>query len=192
LRVLLRIIVGFFAGFHACKGRDEADGLRLALRGTLADAYGAEVRSAALARSSDGAVIETSRAKSTLPFAVIHQVARLFADRSPPVVDALADRIGTVFWLTDDLIDLVPDFQEGALNSILAPGRADAPWSEDLLEDYPVLAKLLESRQIETAAGEVRARLRESLDLLDSSGFPEAAATRLGEALKFYVRNWME
>lgn len=186
LRILLRIIVWFYSHLPS----DSATSSRLAaLHSTLRAAYHAELSAASI--RGGGMAVDVSRAKSTLPFAVIHHVASLSRE-GDRVMDALVDQIGTVFWLVDDLADIIPDFRDGAINSILARGSTGWKWSLDPAENRCVLLNVLSAGLIEEAVESVDLNLAAANRLLQTGALPPEPARRLSEAMSFFVRSWLE
>jgi hypothetical protein len=199
VRILLKLIAAFFAALHALGPADDP-GLR-AIRdrvfASLLAAHAAELQSTGGAVTED--LVAVSEAKSTLPFAIIGDIARLGAsgdEAGSEAVRSLVDHVRTVFWLTDDLADIVLDLQTGALNSLLARYGGVAHHQHDPARDYPVLARLLASREIEETAASIAAHLRAAVVLTRSAtGSPRPGAgprDDLGTLLACYVRDWIE
>lgn len=192
LRVLLRIISAFFERLHALHQRlESAEGRSTAwerLRASLLAAYQAEQQSAPASTAPAAEAVEVARRKSTLPFQVIYLIAALAAlPISQPrtaVTRRLADDIGLIFWLTDDLVDIVPDFQTDALNALLA-GASGAKQPRD-----GVLTTVLDGDWMPKTARDIGgALLRVRRALEDQADGP---GPRLWLVVACYTRNWME
>jgi len=196
LRVLLKLIIWFFAKLHALYRPAPKDQAWEKLLSLLLESYRAELRSASIGWESKHEPLQVSRAKSSLPFAVINQVAILFARPSDAMaqqaVDSITAHLALNFWLADDLADIVRDFQAGALNSILVQAMSGSSWSPDPSQNYPVLARLLEGSYIEQAASELLASIISIVEILEAQNFRSDIATRLNWVILSYTRNWME
>lgn len=201
LRLLLKLIAWFFQELHNTKttsanGRPVDARIRRKLATLLRDAYRAEVlSSAANAPASEADLIAISRRKSTLPFAIIYQVALLLSGRASGHIEksaaGLARYIATIFWLTDDLSDVVRDLQSGDLNSILLQAGFKPNNSRDPVRDYPVLTRLLAGNYFEKAADRIREQTASALSIIDSVAINPDAANRFRQVVQFYVRGWL-
>jgi hypothetical protein len=185
IRLLLQTIAGVYERLH-----DAAGGPRSAafapVATLLARAYEAEMRSAACTSTTQADRLAISHAKSTLPFAIIGAVSALGRGSAARADhQALVDDIGMIFWLTDDLVDVVGDARSRALNSLLVRAAG-----EDTLDIGPNLTRLLESQLITDAVrtiGEALQRVSAAL-----TGSAPDRAERLDRVVAAYVRTWIE
>jgi hypothetical protein len=192
--VLLRIIAGFFARCAHARRRDEEAWSDLST--LLARAYAAELESTRGAALDAATAARAARDKSALPFAITAGVARLLLDApasSPARARAreAADALGEAFGILDDLVDLVPDLRQGALNVVLLGADARPGSPEDTEGAGAALAALLTGRGIEDAAVRVRERLSEARRAM-GGGLAGGADAPFARALLFYARNWLE
>jgi len=196
LRVLLKIIAWFFSRLHLLSkavGRSEAWDK---LSSLLLEAYRTELHSADATAHAEDDLVKVAQAKSTLPFSIIHQVARLCSAWTHPeverAIDSVVSHVATTFWLTDDLVDVVPDFQAGDLNVILAQAGIGERQTRELSRNYPVLVRLLEGSYIEEAASRVQSSLVSMVNILQSDNFRNEEAAHFCNVVLSYTRNWME
>lgn len=187
VRILLRIIVAFFDGIRRSR-RGRALPKRLAE--TLREAYSAEILSISpkLRGLSACATRNTLRAKSTIPFLVIREIARTRTNRiRSEQADVTAAEIGEIFWYLDDLADLVADVRHGALNSLLLCAQslnADNR-SHDVGTD---LANLLDSSIIEDVAERLVGLFTRQRHLHDT----ENGDPHLFSVICAYARDWID
>jgi len=195
IRVLLTIVAGFFERLHELRytthSQEDTDEVWSDLVASIHRAYAAELRSStALTEPNREDVLEVARLKSTLPFQVISHVAVLAGNPVTPhlkkKVGQISDHIGHVFWLTDDLVDIVPDFQDGALNTFLI---GEGGMQSTLLVD------LLSSEAIEEASVDIAQNLGAALSVIAPLlGFGEEQRLTLpmSHVLLSFTRNWLE
>jgi hypothetical protein len=164
-RIVIRVVCAFFAHLHAAGIPPPATLLLEAYRAEMVCVRGREL--------SPRASLEAAQRKSTLPFALVGRLARDDAD-----TDALAKRIGTVFWLLDDVVDLVRDLESGDANALVLAASEAVPRLQD--EREPV-ARLLDSNAVE-----------ESVEALcDNLNAARTAAPFMDPLVLMYVRNWI-
>lgn len=182
VRLLLQIIAAVYTDLHRM-----ADGNRNGafhrVTSLLSSAYAAEMQSAAAGAVGPGDRLAVARAKSTLPFAIIGAIGDLACD-APPSSDCagLTDDIATIFWLTDDLVDLVADVRSGALNAIAATIAGT-----ETLTLTEILSRVLDGGAIEETAATIRdAVVRVCMRVRDRppGGFDHVVPS--------YVRGWLE
>jgi hypothetical protein len=196
LRLLLKIIIWFFSRLHSLYDACKREEIWKNLSSLLLKAYRAEIASANIGLTSKSDLLKVSRAKSTLPFAVMRQLVYLnvkpLSRETEQIVDSLVDNVSKIFWLTDDLIDIVRDFQARALNTILVQAVNDSSWSQDPSRNYSVLARLLEGNYVEEAVNDVHVSIALVSDLLRAGNFQDDIATQFRNTVLSYMRNWME
>jgi hypothetical protein len=196
LRILLKIIAWFFSKLELFYKAGASKEARAKLSALLLQAHRAELRSTSAGADPTVDSMEISRAKSTLPFAVIHQIVHLCLGLSnqetETTLDFLVSNFATTFWLIDDLVDIVTDFQAGSLNSILVRAGAKPSRGQDPMDNYPVLASLLQGSYIEEAADEICTRVGCVVDTLQREAFSAEAAMQLRKVTLSYLRSWME
>lgn len=201
VRVLLKLIAAFFARLRCLVDADDPATveLRQHLASSLVAAHGAELQSAEDPILNAVDWVSVSEAKSTLPFVVIGDLAQLAAmpDAAPGAASSLASLVGhvqAVFWLTDDVADIVRDFQDGALNALLARSGAGVHRQRNPARDYPVLARLLASHVIEETIEQIREHLGAADTALQASGNNGngTQGEHLRMVLKSYTRDWVE
>jgi hypothetical protein len=196
LRILLSLIVGFFAKLQPLKQLDLKKSQWNKLSRLLLEAYRAELNSTSFA-ATEAEILAIAQAKSTLPFAVLDQIARLVTeknDRNPAKhhsnsIDAISKSIATHFWLIDDLVDVVADLQAGALNSILVQVKAVLRQAHEPLDPDSILSSLLTGRNIENTVEAICTNLAATVQCLESDDQP---SDRLRQVVLSYTRNWME
>lgn len=182
VRLLLQVIAAVYADLHGM-----ADGHRNGAFHTvtslLSAAYAAEMQSTAVEVVSPADREAIARAKSTLPFRIIGAIGDLAFDASPSADrTGLTDDIGTIFWLTDDLVDLVADVRSGALNviAVKVAGTETLPVGE-------VLQRVLDGGAIEETAATIRDAVVRVRNRVSSR-----AGDRFDEVVMSYVRGWLE
>lgn len=123
LRILLRVVDSFYSQGWELAATPAGRAAWPQLGEYLALAYDAEL-SSVTAQSGDTDRI--GRAKSTLPFTIMLQISRLHSPMTADEQDAedLADALGTMFWLLDDLADVGRDLRDGGVNAVLDEARS--------------------------------------------------------------------
>jgi hypothetical protein len=190
--VLLKLVGWFFDRLRELRRLGTPNGASR-VRSLLLRAYRAEMRSVTDRSGNRRSRMRLAREKSTLPFAVMSEIACLVVSRQPAPMSRqrVASSLGRVFWLVDDLADIVLDFQTNALNAVLA--RA-APEHDRISaeHDVAVLMVLLDGRVIERFANKLAMSLvafTESLKGLTAG--PDVPAHLLAVARSF-TRTWLE
>lgn len=194
LRVLGRLVVAFIGKLRqAAVDQGSLD----AISTLLAAAYAAET--AAVDNSSGDVAIATSRAKSTLPFQVFLHIVKVVGDGRAAgearTFRPAVEKIGEIFWLVDDLADLVKDFQAGSLNSVLATARTDLVEANVRNADdpeYGLLRCILSGHYVEDAVEQIV----DTMDSLTSELFVLCenyeVAEAAGNVVRDHVRFWLE
>jgi hypothetical protein len=185
IRLLLQTIAAVYERLYALAD-DSPNGAFSKTASLIAAAYAAETQSAACAMLPPSRRLEISRAKSVLPFAIIDAIGAFRrSDDGDALRHEMTNDIGTIFWLTDDLVDVVGDARSGALNSLLVHAAG-----KDTLSVAANLARLLEGDVIAETARTIRdllARLRTTVR--EHNQGPD---DRLARAIACYVRTWIE
>jgi hypothetical protein len=190
-RILLRIIATFYAELHALTRRQQRDGAPPRPMGLLMAAYEAEMASARPDAYGPAERLRVSRSKSTLPFLIIGELARVARGGEHPaqgLLDQLAEDVGTLFWLVDDLADLVDDLRCGSINAIvLSAMKRRAGGDQASATRSVVESRAAENgvREIVRAFEAVRAAAHDPL-------LADTAVAGLPALVAAYVRNWIE
>jgi hypothetical protein len=191
LRILLKVIAWFFDEVYRQHASSKQDEVFRTLSGLLDQAYRAQMASV---HDVGMAQMTVSRAKSTLPFIIMGQLACLYAVPTDSDVLSAAHRvaaeIGDLFWEIDDLVDLAEDCRAGNANSILAGIEYAGNRHKTQVQIDRVRLMLADGPGIDDAVRSVANRLA-SLDcLLGSEHFERASAARLRQAILSYCRVW--
>lgn len=184
VRLLLQTIAAVYERLYLIAGGAQSAAFAQ-VAALLAQAYDAEMRSATCTSAPAAERLAISRDKSALPFSIIAAISALGAGDDLPSHEGLIQDLGTIFWLTDDLVDVVGDARSRALNSLLVRAAG-----EDTLEVGANLMRLLESTLIADAAVSVRDALERVQSLV--RGSDDHRADRLDQVLASYVRTWIE
>lgn len=198
MRLLLRTVCSFFSYLHACAQVQNSTDAWKRLDALLVEAYRAQLLSTDVQDSNYQAtsLAAAARRKSTIPFEIMLQVARVCERPSSAPLDTAADelirQIGTVFWLADDLVDLVRDFRTGAVNSILFNVGSSSRFMRSPGQQQFVARQLLEKRYLDQAINQLCANLGAAAQMLLTSGTQSEGADRFRSLLLMYVRSWME
>jgi hypothetical protein len=192
IRILLKIVVSFFRELHflnaaTCRQHSPE------LTSLLEKAYIAELSSMYEAGGTDPH--QTAEAKSTLPFIIIGQIARLGAssasNRAGARIDGLAADIGSIFWLVDDLADLVGDLRSRSLNGVLLRCELTPAASRDSALLYRRVGDLLAGPLIEETATKVATQLGSVERVLTSFDQHKESAHRIRQTIRCFVRSWV-
>jgi len=202
LRLLLKIISWVFFELQRVAParrqmaqREQQDAISQDLSLLLVDAYRAEINSATSREMSQADLIEISRSKSTLPFTIINQIAHTVAapqdQETTRYVDLLASHIATIFWLADDLSDVVRDLQAAALNSILVQAGSKTRLAPDPAQDRSVLSRLLDGHYIEGVSEKIGKAISSVNRILACDKEHSDQAGHFRKVVLFYVRSWL-
>jgi hypothetical protein len=143
IRILLKIISAFYlqAGHYAQGGCDKSAWHRL--NDKLLAAYRAEIQSVL----GEAPTQKTAADKGLLLFNVMLGIVQLRGDgREGRVVQMFVDQLGSVFWLLDDLVDLVRDVGTRHVNGIVCQLQAAHPL--DAQADEAQLLRLLLHKRV--------------------------------------------
>ncbi len=193
-RIVLRVVVAFYERLWSTAACGLASPEWRGLDDLLAEAYLAEMISvvgeAAWGASEQG-VQTVATAKAVLPFQVMAAVVAVCAPPAAvPVIGTAgeerelvnaAGRLGTVFSLVDDLMDLVHDTERGAVNAIalrVSGGERHEPPS--------LVRRLLEGFEIDEAVAELGANVSTLVDHCRARG-----AEDLAEVVMLNLQNWV-
>jgi hypothetical protein len=182
VRLLLQIIAAVYADLHRMAGGNRNGALHR-VTSLLGKAYAAEMQSTSADALGLDDRLKIARAKSTLPFAIIGAIGDLPGHASASDDCAgLTEDMATIFWLTDDLVDLVSDIRSGALNAIAASVAGN-----ESLDRGKILRRLLECNAIDETAGRIRdALVRMRMRVRERASFD------FDRTVVSYVRGWLE
>jgi hypothetical protein len=191
-RILAKLVAEFFAMIHLnFKGRQTADQRRFGA--LLLDAYRAEARSDQVDSIPSSTLVEHCRAKSTLPFDVMSEVAGRLASRrsSSDAHHAVVRNVATLFWLVDDIVDITRDARNRNANSILA-AATDCLDLDVRSDTYSVLNAILDGDYVEQTTDRIASCLSEVNDALQMLDLPCEVVRRNQTAIQSYVRHWID
>lgn len=200
VRIVLKVICAFFSRLHDWSLVSRGSPIWAALNSLLIESYRSEMRTvrANSLNHSPPELIDAAARKSTLPFAIMLQIGRVCAGATGthevPAVDELIGRIGAVFSLVDDLMDLSRDIESGSINTILL--RAGGSLSFQQWSPQGELARyLLTGDVIEDAIDSLCTNIKEVVQLLESSELHSITEPQLESQLQdsvlTYMRNWI-
>jgi hypothetical protein len=197
VRILLKLIAAFFLRLQTLgdAGDPRLHHIQRRLDQSLLAAHGAELRSTSNGNPADNEWVSISEAKSTLPFAILGDLAQLSACPSEATArsfQCLVRHVQALFWLTDDTADIVSDFQDGALNMLLAQCGAGVDRQRNPARDYPVMARLLASNLIEETVDLICEHLRAVEQMLSTVDAHPKENPRFCAFLRSYIRDWIE
>ena len=187
-RILLRIIASFYAGLYAFVPEQSRSESRKPLRLLMA-AYEAEIASTRAHTRTRAQQLQISRSKSTLPFLILNEIGRLGRGVDHPAqerLDEVASAVGTLFWLVDDLADLVDDLGSGAVNAVVLRGakrRGDLDGTA---------RSVVESKALERTVREIVAAFDTIVAATQDPLFAGTTAESLRSLIGVYVRSWLE
>jgi hypothetical protein len=190
--VLLKLVGWFFEQLSELR-RLGAPNVASRVRTLLLRAYRAEMRSVTERFGNRRSRMRLAREKSTLPFAVMSDIACLVVSRqpAPTLRRRVTSSLGRVFWLVDDLADIVLDFQTNALNAVLARAAPD----DDRISadpDVALLMVLLDSRVIERFASRLAMSLVAFTGSLNRLTAAPNDPAHLLAVVRSFTRTWLE
>jgi hypothetical protein len=196
LRLLSKLIIWFFLKLHTFNIRSGKEDVWKRLISCVMSAYHAEINSADYNRYSKTDALNISRNKSTLPFSVIYLIARLSPsstiEESEIDFTPLVINMGEIFWLIDDLIDVIRDLESYYLNSIITQINNKIDYIDDPQWRYKILVDLLEGDYIEARANQICSKINYVLNFLESNKFKEEDIKMVRNLITFSIRDWME
>jgi hypothetical protein len=187
IRILLKVIGAVLEGLHELSKGPLSDSRDLLAQ--LEGAYFAEMASSKARHDATADVCRISKVKSAMPFKVMGQIAQFGVRRdrvSSAAIFQLAEDIGEIFWLTDDLIDIVDDLRSCSVNAILAEQGLTPAACQNPKCVYRGVMQLLSGSQIETRAADVRFRVGALVGQLNDS-----EASLFKDCTLSYVRCWI-
>jgi hypothetical protein len=187
IRILLKVIAAVFEGLHELSAGPLSHSRDLLAQ--LEGAYFAEMASSKARHEPNADVCRISKVKSAMPFDVMGQIAQLGAHRNgarSAVIPCLAGDIGEIFWLTDDLIDIVDDLRSCSVNAILAEQGLTPAACQNPDCVYRGVMQLLSGSQIESRAADVRSRVATLVGHLYDS-----ETSQFKDCMLSYVRCWI-
>lgn len=119
-RILLKVITGFYGRLFQLL--NELGQSSKPITSLLEKAYKAEMSSTEASVINKRRQLQISRSKSVLPFEIIGAIGMLTISKNIQVQKqgiVFAKTLGDIFWITDDLADIVRDAQSGQLNVFL-------------------------------------------------------------------------
>lgn len=190
-RIVLRLVAAFYTTLWNTASDASASRNWNRLADLLAESYRAEmlVVAAESGKVPEQELQDAAVAKAVLPFEVMAQVGQVCASASRPHGDPAnheepvdtARRLGRVFSVLDDLIDLVHDMEEGAVNGIAL--RAGGDRSD---ESTRLASRLLDGPELHAAATEVSNNVAVVVERLRAK-----RADGQANALIFHAQNWV-
>lgn len=196
LRLLLKIILWFFLKLHSHYIQSGKENLRKRLISHVLSAYDAEIASSNHNKYSKTEAFNISRNKSMLPFLVIYLITRLpdssTIEKSENDFNSFMTNMGEIFWLVDDLVDVIRDLESNHLNSVLIQVNDKIDDIEISQIQYKILVELLNGDYIETQANQIYSKIYSVLNFLESKKFREEDIKMVKNLIVFSVRNWME
>jgi hypothetical protein len=194
-RILSKIVIWFFRELHTLYLRSNRQVIWKELTSYLLSAYHAEMESLENKSTVGSDLISLARGTSCQPFLIIFLLTQLSpSTKLGRVTDdfrAAVINLGEVFWLADDLQDIVSDLKSGGLNSILVSVKAniDANHTPDL--KIEILTELLDQNYIETTADLLCTKIAAVLDFFQSDAFFHSDPCLINDFLTMYVRDWL-
>ena len=195
LRILLKIILAFFGHLRQLYSTAENACVDGGVLPHLERAYRAELSSAAASVNGAADAVQISKEKSALPFTIMGRIVGLGMDGArglgaEPAL-ALATAVGEIFWLTDDLTDIVADLRSGSVNGVLAGCGLAQGVSRDSAQLYDAVTDLLGGRELENRTSDVVSRLLALETQLRAGEFENSAVMPFRRLILFYVRCWI-
>ncbi|MBU8934130.1 MAG: hypothetical protein KOO62_08985 [candidate division Zixibacteria bacterium] len=190
IRILSDVVIAFFKRFHdlglSTDARDIiAESIRLS--------YAAEMASTVAVPVGPGVKWADGRDTSVTPFLTLYLLVQHSMEkvlkRSQDLTQ-LAEAIGEVFWLTDDLCDLVEDLESVHPNSVLASVLLDERPEPHMLDRVALQSALIDGNQIESAARDLAKKIESLLELGRSYLLSERQLLSIRELATMYVIDW--
>ncbi len=195
IRILLKIIAGFFGDLHQIAAYSRDDRLSRDLIALLEQAYAAELQSVSGRSGSLEDTLAASRAKSILPCRIMGAIARLCATgsdrRTADLADELAGELGAVLWLLDDLADMCRDLRVSSPNSLLAESGIAPQMKSDSAAVHRRVCDLLNGTHIEQTVTRIGGHLLSVDALLAGNGSRTGSVLDLRRCVRGYVRSWL-
>ena len=195
IRLLTKIIAWFFYKLHSFRRKSANTDIWKKLISALLSAYKSELASSTISKSHGKRALRISKNKSTLPFIVIYLVIELHSNLKEKVNDVdfmpFALQIGEIFWMVDDLIDILQDLETFSMNSILMQITPDMHFKVDAKSKYDVLTDLLNGEYIKEHVSRLIFKINSSLDFLRSKNVKYNVLEWIRTLILGYVRNWI-
>lgn len=195
LRILSKITIGFILKLHSIYMQSGREEIMKRLISCVMNAYHAEIASLNYDQYSKKDAFNISRDKSKLPFLVIYLIARLPISST---VEKFKDNftfinnVGEIFWLIDDLVDVIQDLELNHLNSLLIQVNDKIDVREKSQLKYKILVELLNRDYFEEQVNQIFSKIDSTLFYLKNENFEEDDILKVKNFTLFYVRNWME
>ena len=194
-RLLSKLVISFFDRLHLLYSESGRKNAWKNVTSSILSSYRSEIKSSACNRSSFKDAYVIGREKSTLPFQVIFHIAQLspftIPEDSCGDLTAYIDNLGELFWLLDDLMDVIPDLQSKHLNSIILEIREKLQETKTSSPIYEILVKLLNGNYIESQTDKICFRIEKILDPPMISRYSGKIPKTIHEFIASYVRSWM-
>ena len=175
-RVFGLLLADLFIRLHQLAGAARDPSRWSAFEDAVRSAYAAQVQ--ALARD-----------KSVLPFRILGEVAAFaMSDDERHGGLALAEALGEVFWLTDDLADVASDWTTGDANSVIAGCGCGCERSAP--EDWRGLTRVLDDG-IDAASVRLLAAIDVATELMSGLAGSDRELDEATAWLTWYVVDWL-
>ena len=194
VRLLLKSLVWSIGGVRRLL--QPAEGRQTRLAAIMVEALTAELMSGAGEPRSERDWLETSRAKSVLPFMIMREVVLLMVP-SPnqellKSLDEFVSTTGASLWRLDDLADIEVDLRKGTLNSLVVQAGGQPTRSPELEAMRGITDRLLKEDFIDRVCAEIHTDIVRAVNALKSPAFPAGPAARLLGAFASYTRSAAE
>ena len=204
-RLAIKIVIGFFNLLAAHLKHD----IYKSISKRLITLYTAEESS--LNHSWDKNAYFLSFTKSAGPFIFIDFLISSFNNSHPNNLNEirkLRNNLGKSYWLLDDLVDLIEDYQNGSLNSVLIKANLSIKqkkpkYSLNLKkeqdsdcylnnESYSILLdEILRKNIIESECKKLLRCIKKSLDIIKSNSLSKYDEERFSKFFLTYIRDWL-
>jgi hypothetical protein len=192
LRLILKFLLYFYYELYYFKSPGRQDEWEK-INALLINAFLYEIRSNNFAGSSKDELLEVSRNKSVLPFELLYFISRLSLSsyEEPPEGEILfIGYIGELFWLLDDLSDLISDLENNELNSLITQLNGyDFDLSEPNIR-YSILVNILDGKLIEEWIDKICLKSKNIIKLIEDNNSLEDKE-KYKNFIKYYLRDWI-
>jgi len=190
IRILLKVIACFYQSLYSTIQESGNRHIIKKINKLLLKAYQAEINSQLQQDINEDADLRlVSKSKSTLPFQIIKNiaVAQMKVDKNiEQSVERLSYTIGEIFWLLDDLADVVSDYQTNQLNSLFCNQK-----SESYMMDEGSITQILAADDLPRLINHLCSKIQRAEHSISASGTDIESNLRFRQILLFYVRDWL-